>query len=100
MTSNDVADIPGNSTAWRDYALHLRGVLDDLGVEVLPCGPGEVQDCGNDFAHHCISYTAAIKAKAEYGLRHLHHGDPAGEHFGEQQYEYWLDTFLAEDSHE
>lgn len=89
----------GNGPAWRELALDLRAALHHAGVYVEPCGPGEPQDCGGTFAHHCYSYMAALQAKAESGLRHLHHGDPAGIELAQHQLEHWRAVFAAEDEH-
>lgn len=94
-SSND----PGNSTAWHQLALDLREALDKMSVPVDPCGPGEADDCGNSFATHCVSYFAAIQAKAEHGLRHMHHGDPEGAALAQQQVEHWRAVFAGEDDH-
>jgi hypothetical protein len=96
----DEADYPtgpdGLSAAWRDYALHLRTVLDQVGVPLPECLPGETHDCGHDYAQHCVNYAAALQAKAEDGLTHLHHGDPAGERVAVKLLEHWRGVFAAE----
>lgn len=98
MTDN--SDYPtgpgGMSTPWRHYALHLRTVLGQVGVELTQCLPGETQACGHDYAAHCLNYLAALQAKAEAGLEHLHHGDLAGEHAARKLLDHWRGIFAAD----
>lgn len=58
--------------------------------------PGEPEDCGHDVPHHALGYAAALQAKAEYGLRHLHHGDPHGERLAAELLEHWRTQFRDE----
>lgn len=77
--------------------IHLRETLARMGVDVIPCGPGEEQDCGNNYAHHCLSYATGILARAEFYVRHLTHGDPEALEMGQEQYEIWQSRFEEED---
>lgn len=79
----------GMSTAWRDYALHLRAILEQVGVPHPDCLPGEPHACGQDYAAHCVNYLASLVAKAENGLWHTHHGDPAGQRLADHLVEHW-----------
>lgn len=92
-----MSDEPRSVGSWQDYALHMRKVLSDIGVEMDPCGPGEPQDCGQPFAAHALSYAAALVAKAERGLWHMHHGDPAAQEFAEEMLEHWRAEFARTD---
>ncbi|MFC5253562.1 hypothetical protein [Streptomyces nigrescens] len=89
---------PGMSRAWMDYALQLREVLKECGVATRPCLPDERDDCGQDYAHHCMSYLAALKAKADNALWHMHHGQPGGERLAKDLYEHWERTFAHDSS--
>jgi hypothetical protein len=80
---------PLMAAAWREYALHLREVVRQCGMDTPLCLPGEVGDCGNDYAHHCLGYLAMLKARAEDGLWHLHHGLGGGAVMAEHLYERW-----------
>lgn len=82
--------------AWRDYALHIRGVLEHVGVDVPACMPGEPEECGYDLPHHALGYAAALQAKAEHGLYHLHHGDPEGSRLAAELLAHWRGQFRAE----
>lgn len=83
------------SDAWQEHALRLRGVLQQLGVTVHACAPGEPDDCGASWASHCTSYLAALKAKAEDSLRHMYHGDPDGDALAAELYQFWDAQFRA-----
>ncbi|MFC1428513.1 hypothetical protein ACEZCY_35665 [Streptacidiphilus sp. N1-12] len=82
--------------AWQEYAVDLRALLGQAGVATPNCLPGEPDDCGADFAHHCMGYLAALKAKADHALTHMHHGDPAGERAATKLYDHWSAQFAAE----
>lgn len=87
------------SDAWREYALHLREVLDLLlPAPVQRCLPFEELACGQDYAHHCLSYMAALNARSAFGLAHLTHGDPAAVVAAEKLVDYWADQFEAEEA--
>jgi hypothetical protein len=86
----------GMGAEWREYALRLRAVLEQVGVTVPPCLPGEERDCGSDYAHHCMGYLAMLKAKADAGLWHMHHGEPGGQQMAEQLHEHWRGVLAAE----
>lgn len=90
----------GMSAKWRDYAFLLRQVIDDLGATMGECLPGEPDWCGEDYANHCMSYLAALQARAEFGLRHLHHGDPASKRVAENLLTHWREQFAEEDHEE
>ena len=77
------------TAAWKDYALNLREVLRQCGIDTPPCLPGEVKDCGNGYAHHCLGYLAMLRARAEDGLWHLHHGRFEGAALAEDLCERW-----------
>ncbi|MFD5415237.1 hypothetical protein [Streptomyces nojiriensis] len=87
----------GTSAAWKHYAEYLRSLLEECGQSVRPCLPGEKDDCGDDYAQHSLSYLAAIKAKADVGLWHVHHGQPDGEHMANQLYEKFRKRFEEEE---
>lgn len=82
-----------NATAWREYALHLRAALDELGVELPSCMPDEVDECGHDTPHHALSYAAALQAKAEHAVWHLHHGDAHGQQAAQHLVQHWRREF-------
>ena len=96
MTGEYPTGPDGMSAAWRDYALHLRIVLDQVGVQLTECLPGETDACGYDYAKHCVNYAAALQAKAEHGLKHMYHDDPAGEHAVGKLLDHWRGVFAAE----
>ncbi|MFI6689913.1 hypothetical protein [Streptomyces sp. NPDC050485] len=75
--------------AWEDYALHLREVLRQCAIDTPVCLPGEVRDCGNDYAHHCVGYLAMLRARAEDGLWHIDHGQGDGRAMAEHIYGRW-----------
>lgn len=85
----------GMSPAWRELALKLRAGLEGF-VEVTKCLPGEPGFCGADYAHHCISYGAAIKAYGDETLKHLHHGDPDIKAAAESLVDHWGRTFASQ----
>lgn len=76
-------------TTWREYALHLRNVLKEINVPVTPCLPGESEECGHSDWHHCVSYLAALQARAEDGIWHMHHDDPGPKQLAEELLEFW-----------
>lgn len=82
-------------TSWQKYAEHLRNILELCGVGCGQCLPGEPEECGHSYADHCVSYLAALQAKAEDGLEHMHHGDAAGEQTAEKLVNHWRDVFTA-----
>lgn len=97
-TTNDFPTGPGGMSAeWREFALKLRDMAAELGAPLDECMPGEEQSCGHDYGHHALSYMAALQARAEYGLRHLHHGDPGGEAMGAKLLEFWREAFKRDD---
>lgn len=98
MTTPDALPVGsgGMSEEWRDYALHLRNVLEQLGAGLAPCLPGEANPCGGDYAHHCLSYLAALQARAEFGIRHLAHGDAESEFEVAQALDFWRAEFEKE----
>ena len=85
----------GMSPAWRELALKLRAGLEGF-VDVTKCLPGEPEFCGADYAHHCISYGAAIKAYGEETLKHLHHGDPTIKGAADALVDHWGQTFASQ----
>jgi len=93
MSTTTTPPADGMSDSWRDHALLLRGVLKKLGAPMRGCLPGDEDDCGSSWAEHALSYWAAIQARAEYGLRHMHHGEPGGERLAGQLVGHWREEF-------
>ncbi|MBB3665920.1 hypothetical protein FB384_004879 [Prauserella sediminis] len=89
----------GESDIWRELALQLRTTLSHMGVDMDPCGPGEPYDCGESFGMHCLSYLAAIQARAENHIQHIHHGDPDGVEQANRLLDHWRSVFAEEDDH-
>lgn len=89
----------GMSPAWRELALKLRAGLEALGIDVEPCLPGEDNNCGGDYAHHALSYGAAIEAFGRETLRHIHHGEPAIAHTASELVTHWSKLFASQGEH-
>lgn len=77
-TMTETIPAPGMSEAWRRYALDLREVAAKFGIGQPPCMPDEAEACGADYAQHAMNFLAAIQARAENGLWHLHHDQHPG----------------------
>lgn len=93
MTNAD----PANSDTWIEYAQDLRETLEDWGVTIPRCLPGEPGACPGSAAEHVLSYLAAIKARAEFAIREMGHGSHAAPpQHAEALYQQWLDRFIAE----
>lgn len=89
----------GMSPSWRGLALKLREQLKGLDIAVTQCLAGEPDFCGADYAHHAISYAAAIKAYGEETLKHLHHGDPGIERAVDALVDHWGKLFASQGEH-
>jgi hypothetical protein len=61
----------GMTLAWQGHMLRLRAALSCLGVELIPSGPGESQDCDHFYRDHCLMYAAALQARMEWELYRL-----------------------------
>ena len=86
----------GMSPAWRDLALKLRGVLEAANIKVDDCLPGDPGHCGADYAHHCLSFGAAITAFGNETLQHLHHDDPKIKAGTDALVEHWTQVFASQ----
>lgn len=82
---------------WTQLAELLRTVLEQLGVVVDLCLPGEPKSCGHDATAHCVSYLAALQAKAEDSLRAIAEGDPDAQGEINTVLDWWREQF-AEDT--
>jgi hypothetical protein len=86
----------GMSPSWRELALKLRGVLEAAYIKVDDCLPGEPGYCGADYAHHALSYAAAITAFGQETLQHLHHDDPKIKAGTDGLVEHWQTLFASQ----
>jgi hypothetical protein len=84
------------SPSWRALALKLRGVIEAADIQVDPCLPGEDNYCGADYAHHCLSYGAAIVAFGNDMLQHLHHDDPGIKAGAHALVDHWAQLFASQ----
>jgi hypothetical protein len=99
-----VADTPnmtdaGMSPQWRALAVKLRDGLTGLGIKTVKCMPGEADFCGADYAHHCLSYAAAIHAYGAEAVKHLHHDEPATMLACQELTEHWTRMFASQGEH-
>lgn len=100
MTENNTLRTEAGMTpAWAELAVDLRTRVEALGVTVSRCLPGEIEDCGADYAHHCFSYGAAITAHGLEVLQHLHHDESHPKDVAERLVDHWRQRFAANGEH-
>lgn len=96
MPNDRLTSENGMSPSWRALALKLRAVLEAADMTIDACLPGESGHCGADYAHHCLSYAAAIAAYGNETLLHLHHGDPEIKGATDKLVEHWAQMFASQ----